>query len=440
MNRIILSIVAVALVLGGLFATQASAVETTDPAFQRTWDRTDKPVEDLQVSRTWIWGDVVTSQPMTEPYLQSPAGQRKVQYFDKSRMEINNPGGDSASLWYVTNGLLVIEMIEGRYQIGDAEYDFSPQPAEIPIAGDPVQPAALAPTYADIAAFGLRDRPARAEGAAITERLDGNGTVTQDANLAAMNVSAAYRVQVDGIDHTVASVFWDFMNASGLVWENGQYVNAPLFQNPFYATGYPIMEAYWSTIQVAGVSQDVLFQCFERRCLTYTPGNPAGWQVEAGNVGLHYYNWRYGQQTVTPTPTPDPTATPTVTPTPSPTATPSPTPPPGGTTGNLQIEAIPQTGTPQEHVIIRNMQFSGDVNMAGWRLMDEDGNVFVFPDVTVRAGFYVTVWIADGEDIIGRNYAYLYWGLGHNFFNPGQEVIRLIDSFGNVVDTFPRAR
>jgi hypothetical protein len=60
--------------------------------------------------------------------------------------------------------------------------------------------------------------------------------------------------------------------------------------------------------------------------------------------------------------------------------------------------------------------------------------------VTVRAGFYVTVWIADGEDIIGRNYAYLYWGLGRNFFNPGQEVIRLIDSFGNVVDTFPRAR
>ena len=35
-------------------------------------------------------------------------------------------------------------------------------------------------------------------------------------------------------------------------------------------------------------------QCFERRCLTYTPANPAGWQVEAGNVGQHYYQWRYG--------------------------------------------------------------------------------------------------------------------------------------------------
>jgi hypothetical protein len=36
-------------------------------------------------------------------------------------------------------------------------------------------------------------------------------------------------------------------------------------------------------------------QCFERRCLTYTPDNPEGWQVEAGNVGRHYYYWRYGE-------------------------------------------------------------------------------------------------------------------------------------------------
>ncbi|HUG15695.1 MAG TPA: CHRD domain-containing protein, partial [Thermomicrobiales bacterium] len=28
--------------------------------------------------------------------------------------------------------------------------------------------------------------------------------------------------------------------------------------------------------------------------LTYTPGNPAGWLVEAGNVGQHYHNWRHG--------------------------------------------------------------------------------------------------------------------------------------------------
>ncbi|HUG15748.1 MAG TPA: lamin tail domain-containing protein [Thermomicrobiales bacterium] len=432
MNRMIVSIVAVTLILGSLFAARAGAVDTNDPAFQRTWDRTDKPVEDLQVSRTWIWGNVVTNGTQVEPYLEAPNNQRTVRYLEKSRMEDNSWRITDAP-WDVTNGLLVIEMIEGRYQIGDDTFDEAPGPANIPIAGDPVQPAALAPTYAGIGEHGLRDLPARAVGTVITERLDGNGNIVHIPNLAGRNVSAAHRVQVEDIDHTVASVFWDFMNASGLVWENGQYVSAPLFENPFYATGYPVVEAYWATVQVAGVPQDVLIQCFERRCLTYTPGNDPGWQVEAGNVGLHYYQWRYGPPPVV---LPDPTATPTATVTPSPTATPSPSPTPG-TTGDLQIEDILQAGTSQEHINIRNMQLAGTVNVEGWRLEDEDGNVFVFPDVTVKAGFYVTVWIAEGEDIIESRYATLYWGLGHQFWNPGEELIRLYDSNGMLVDVYP---
>ncbi len=93
------------------------------------------------------------------------------------------------------------------------------------------------------------------------------------------------------------------MNSSGLVWQNGGLATDQLFLNPFYATGFPVTEAYWANIKVANTYQWVLLQCFERRCLTYTPGNPPGWQVEAGNVGQHYYHWRYGQQP------PDPTAT-----------------------------------------------------------------------------------------------------------------------------------
>ncbi|MEX2315225.1 MAG: hypothetical protein WD628_05855, partial [Thermomicrobiales bacterium] len=57
-------------------------------------------------------------------------------------------------------------------------------------------------------------------------------------------------------------------------------------------------------------------QCFERRCLTYNPANPDGWKVEAGNVGLHYYLWRYGMMPSSPSPTPPPP-----TPEPPPTST-----------------------------------------------------------------------------------------------------------------------
>jgi hypothetical protein len=48
-------------------------------------------------------------------------------------------------------------------------------------------------------------------------------------------------------------------------------------------------------VRVAGVQQLVMIQCFERRAMTYTPQNEPNWRVEAGNVGRHYYAWRYGE-------------------------------------------------------------------------------------------------------------------------------------------------
>jgi hypothetical protein len=99
------------------------------------------------------------------------------------------------------------------------------------------------------------------------------------------------------------------MVSSGIVFENGEFVDDLLFLNPYYATGLPITEAYWSNVMVAGSQQWVLTQAFERRVMTYTPTNPAGFQVEAGNVGLHYYEWRYEMVPMPPPPPPvDPTA------------------------------------------------------------------------------------------------------------------------------------
>src|SRR5690606_12446497 len=105
-------------------------------------------------------------------------------------------------------------------------------------------------------------------------------------------------------DHVIAEPFWEFMNStesadrpvagSEDAPEGERPVGEPLFPDPFYATGYPITEAYWTEVTVAGKTMDVLIQCFQRRCLTYTPDNSEGWQVEAGNVGWHYYQWRYG--------------------------------------------------------------------------------------------------------------------------------------------------
>lgn len=262
-----------------------SDLTTLDP-FERTWRRTDAPVADSRAQRTWIWGSGSLTGIITERYDDSPGGYRQVQYYDKSRMELTDPDGDEDSAWSVTNGLLVWELMSGWMQVGDASY-IERAPAQVNVAGDPES----GPTYATLSP--LRWSTARKEGATITARVDASGKVTDDPALAERGVVAAH--YVPDTKHTVAAPFWEFMNAEGLVEENGQTTTAPLFENPFYATGFPLTEAYWTTVEVAGVPTDVLVQCFQRRCLTYTPDNQPGWQVEAGNVGWHYYQWRYGE-------------------------------------------------------------------------------------------------------------------------------------------------
>ena len=264
----------------------AGAVQPGSDAFWRVWARTDKPVSDLQVSRTWMWGPSAFSAAMQESYAEGSNGLRIVQYFDKSRMEITDPAADPESIWYVTNGLLVVEMVTGKLQLGNTAFE-QRAPAELNVAGDTDDPGA--PTYAT---FGRLVRlPPLPDGALIVQRLQRDGTITERPELGAFGVVTAYYVPETG--HQVASPFWDFMTSGGLVYEDGQPRLAPLFQDPFYATGFPISEAYWATVNVGGVRRTVLIQCFERRCLTYTPDNPEGWKVEAGNVGQHYFRWRY---------------------------------------------------------------------------------------------------------------------------------------------------
>ena len=89
-----------------------------------------------------------------------------------------------------------------------------------------------------------------------------------------------------------------FLNQQGPIVENGQVVQAALITPWFYASGLPISEPYWATVKINGVSEDVLIQAFERRVLTYTPSNPDPFKVEMGNVGQHYYDWRYKQSEI----------------------------------------------------------------------------------------------------------------------------------------------
>jgi hypothetical protein len=291
-------VLVVALLVSGMPLTieSASAHAFGSAEFERTWARTDQPVAAGQVNRTWMWGPSGHSTAFHELYADAPEGTRLVQYTDKSRMEDNS--FRASPPWDVTNGRLAWELITGEMQKGDALFEYQGS-SDSQVAGDSHPDS---PTYATFSS--VLNREATPVGTTIVETIDKAGNIGSNGGLAQYGVTA--QTYVPETDHTIASVFWSFMNSSGIVYENGQYQNAQLFENPFFATGYPITGAYWMHVPVGGQWSDVLGQCFERRCLTYNPANSAGWQVEAGNIGQHYHQWRHGGSPSAPAPPPPP--------------------------------------------------------------------------------------------------------------------------------------
>ncbi len=287
--RIGLALLVALIPLLSMQVTFAQTIPAGDPNIVKTWERTDQPVASGQIGRSWMWGPKYFFSGY-EDYQGATNNKRQVFYFDKSRMEINNVNGDRSSKWFVTNGLLVKELISGKRATSD-NTTISYLPAQVPIAGDPT--ANPAPTYASfygVASMTPGQYPAiNRVGQKAQLTLEANGNVGEDFSL-------AYDVRYANYDptfgHNVPKPFWDYMNSNGKVLVNGALVDGPVVDWT-YSMGYPISEAYWVQATVGGVTKSVLVQAFERRVLTYTPTNTPDWQVEMGNVGQHYYRWRY---------------------------------------------------------------------------------------------------------------------------------------------------
>jgi hypothetical protein len=265
-----------------------------DASVLKVWERTDLLVARHATDRSWMWGPQLNDQ-QREPYAESPGGARMTYYFDKSRMEINRPGGppDVNDLFYVTNGLLPIELMTGQMATGDNQRQ-ARTPAQIPVAGDSTNNPNT-PTYAALAGVSTYDGRNRANDRTdqtVIETLSGTGQTGTNAGFTGRGVKLVKYISETG--HNVAEPFWSFMNRSGQVWENNGPTNGQVVEWLF-AMGYPISEPYWTRSKVGGVEKDVLVQVFQRRVLTYTPDNDAAFKVEMGNVGQHYHLWRYGK-------------------------------------------------------------------------------------------------------------------------------------------------
>lgn len=295
-GRIGLLVLAVLFGLVPLVTT--AAPNFNDPGFANTWNRVDKPVDDLAggAGRGYTWGPTIPQayKVTKEPY---NGGERTIQYFDKARMEVNNPNGNPQDLYYVTTGLLVKELVTGNRQDGDNTFT-KQLPSEVQVAGDSNENGSnqVAPTYASFQYLGTfsgtENGQPPAPGQVITQSVARGGAVAFVTPPPEQRLITGYD---DVTRHNIPDVFVNFGNSEGLVWNGSTTVNGKvLFDNPTYVLGRPLTEAYWTRAVVAGKEQDVLVQLFERRVLTYTPANPDPYKVEMGNVGQHYYRWRYG--------------------------------------------------------------------------------------------------------------------------------------------------
>jgi hypothetical protein len=269
-------------------APHSAPTNFADPAFRTTWTRTDALVDDGTVKRSFYWGPL-PGFSLNEDYDQGPGGKHLVQYFDKSRMEVNNPNGDRNNPFFVTNGLLTVELISGQMQVGDTRFE-SRYPAEIDIASDTDDLSA--PTYASFRGVTYDYYGPSRIGQTVNDTINRVGLTGTDTRYEHYGVKYAY--YEPATRHNIPDVFWSFLNLTGPVMVNGKKVDARLSDPYFYATGYPIAEAYWANVKIAGVANTaVLIQPYERRVLTYVPSAPEGFKVQMGNIGQHYYDWRY---------------------------------------------------------------------------------------------------------------------------------------------------
>lgn len=235
--------------------------------FARLWARTDEPVEDAAVARSWLWGPAL-GPVLTAPAPDAPSGWRYERLFEKGMMEINQPFDRMDTGWYVTPGrLAALLLAEG---------------ARLAVAGDP---DAGGPAYADLAAAPVQ----LSTGETVTARLKPGAGASREPALAGYGVAAGSYAPETGV--YTADVFDEFLGQTGTVLDGDALVDAPLFQPALLVVGYPVTDPYWLAVEVNSEPRDVLVQCFERRCLTYTPGNPAGWEVEMTNIGQHYAQW-----------------------------------------------------------------------------------------------------------------------------------------------------
>lgn len=130
--------------------------------------------------------------------------------------------------------------------------------------------------------------------------------------------------------------------------------------------------------------------------------------------------WEQSHQTARPASANPPAATQSVAST-LPTAAQAPT---GDT--NITIENVFGVGDYQTEVVEIKRESDSDLVLTGWKLRDESGHEYTFPNLTLKKGA-IRIYTRSGSDSVIE----LFWGLPEAVWQAG-ELVTLVDTQGTL--------
>ncbi len=104
---------------------------------------------------------------------------------------------------------------------------------------------------------------------------------------------------------------------------------------------------------------------------------------------------------------------------------------PGEPGSLLVIDRVVGAGDLKSEFVLVRGTGAGEVTLTGWALEDDDGNRFVFPQLTLFKDGAVAVHSASGLNTVVD----LYWDLKHPVWDSG-DIVVLTDAQGNVRATY----
>ena len=91
----------------------------------------------------------------------------------------------------------------------------------------------------------------------------------------------------------------------------------------------------------------------------------------------------------------------------------------------VQIANVFAAGDLQNELLVIERIGEGDLNLIGWKIIDQNNNSFVFPEIELVKG-QISVYSRSGTNTVNT----LFWGSEEPIWDAG-ETVKVLDSAGN---------